>query len=155
MGSGCPSITAGIAIIHSMILSTIRSIGRRLIGSLVGHKEQLPADILDRFPELRGARFRRGGLPVRIGGWCLGTTSVAGITLWRTIWLARCCPLDPELLLHELRHVHQFGASPLFPLSYAWESLRYGYSHNRFEVDARSFAARRILDAGSPPPTPS
>lgn len=142
-----------------MSLAKIRSIGHaltgNLIGNLFGHAEQLPADILALFPELRGARFRRGGLPLRVGGWCLGAASVTGITLWSTIWLARRAPLDPELLLHELRHVHQFGASALFPLAYAWESLRYGYRHNRFEVDARSFAARRLLEAASPPLTPS
>lgn len=126
-----------------------------LIDALAGRVEPLTSVVLDRFPELSGARFRRGGLPVRVGGWCLGASSVSGITLWRTIWLARDAPLDPGLLLHELRHVHQFQASPLFPLAYAWESLRRGYHHNRFEVDARAFAARRLQEMGSPPPSPS
>lgn len=138
-----------------MILSTIYSVCGRVVSNLIGHEEQLPADILSRFPELRGARFRRGGLPLRVGGWCLGSASVTGITLWRTIWLAHRAPLDAGLLLHELRHVHQFGASPLFPLAYVWESLRHGYHCNRFEADARSFATRRLLEAGSPPLTPS
>lgn len=123
-----------------------------LIDSIAGRTERLPAELLDRFPELAGARFRRGGLPLRVGGWCLGAASVSGITLWRTIWLAHRAPLDPGLLLHELRHVHQFEASRLFPLAYAWESLRRGYHHNRFEADARSFATRRLHEAGSPPP---
>ncbi len=138
-----------------MIVSTLHSAGRRLIDNLVGHEVQLPAALLARFPELREARFRRGGLPPLVGGWCLGAGSVAGITLWRTIWLDSRAPLEPELLLHEIRHVHQFGASPLFPLAYAWESLRRGYRHNRFEADARSFAARRLLEAGSSPLSPS
>lgn len=121
----------------------------------VGRAESLPAELLERFPELRLARFRRGGLPLRVGGWCLGAASVTGITLWRTIWLAHDAPLDPGLLLHELRHVHQFQASPLFPLWYAWESLLRGYHHNRYEADARAFATRRLREAGPPPPTPS
>jgi hypothetical protein len=50
--------------------------------------------------------------------------------------------------LHELRHVHQFEAVPGFPIRYAWESLRRGYHHNRFEVDARQFAFERTRDRG-------
>ncbi len=155
MGSRRSLFTAPVATTEAMILSLIRLVSDTLIGNLIGREEQLPVDILDRFPELRGARFRRGGLPLRVGGWCLGAASVTGITLWRTIWLSRRAPLDPGLLLHELRHVHQFGASPLFPIAYAWESLRFGYHHNRFEADARSFAARRLLEADPPPLTPS
>ena len=89
---------------------------------------------------------------MRVGGWCLGTATVAGITLWRTVWLAPRVPLEPTLLLHELRHVHQFGASRLFPLRYVMESLRRGYRHNRYEVDATAFAVRRLREA---PPSPS
>jgi len=53
--------------------------------------------------------------------------------------------IDPsaELLLHELRHVHQFEARA-FPILYLWESLRRGYVRNRFEVDARAYAASRL-----------
>lgn len=126
-----------------------------LIHALAGRAAPLPPELLDRFPELRGARFRRGGLPLRVGGWCLGASTVSGITLWRTIWLHHDAPLDPGLLLHELRHVHQFQATPLFPLAYAWESLRRGYLRNRFEADARAFATRRLSQTGSPPLTPS
>ena len=39
----------------------------------------LPAALLESFPELATARYRRGGLPLRIGGWALGARSVAGI----------------------------------------------------------------------------
>lgn len=126
-----------------------------LIGAVVGRPEPLPPEVLGRFPELGGARFRRGGLPLRVGGWFLGAATVSGITLWRTIWLARRAPLDPALLLHELRHVHQFQADPFFPLAYVWESLRRGYHHNRFEADARAFATRRLREAGTTHPTPS
>jgi hypothetical protein len=126
-----------------------------LIHALAGRAEPLPPELLDRYPELHGARFRRGGLPLRVGGWCLGAATVSGITLWRTIWLDHDAPLDPGLLLHELRHVHQFQATPLFPLAYAWESLRRGYHQNRFEADARAFATRRLSQTGSPPPNPS
>jgi hypothetical protein len=110
----------------------------------------LPAALLDRYPELSTAHWRRGGLALRIGGWCLGRSTVAGITLGRTIWLAPRAPLAPELLLHELRHVHQFAEDRAFPLRYVWRSLRHGYLRNPYEADARQFAARRV---GGAPPT--
>jgi hypothetical protein len=117
---------------------------------LVGSPFTLPEDLLARYPELRRARWRRGGLPPRVGGWCLGSASVAAITLWRTIWLARPTPLVPELLLHELRHVHQFEADRAFPLRYLWRSLRHGYADNPYESDARAYAARRVAGASFP-----
>jgi len=117
--------------------------------ALVGARMALPAPLLSRYPELADARWRRGGLPVRIGGWCLGRATVSGITLGRTVWLAPGVPLAPELLLHELRHVHQFAADRAFPLRYVWRSLRHGYAQNPYEADARQFAASRVT--GFPP----
>jgi hypothetical protein len=113
---------------------------------LVGARMALPAPLLERYPELAAARWRRGGLFVRIGGWCLGRATVSGITLGRTVWLAPHAPLEPELLLHELRHVHQFAADRAFPLRYVWRSLRHGYLRNPYEADARQFAASRVDD---------
>lgn len=104
----------------------------------------LPVDVLARYPELGVARFRRGGLPPRIGGWALGQRTAAAITLWRTIWLAAETPLVPALLLHELRHVEQFGESVTFPLRYLWESVRRGYARNRFELDATRYATQKL-----------
>jgi hypothetical protein len=109
----------------------------------VGRSVELSPAVLERFPELRQVRFRKGGLPVRVGGWCLGQSTVSAITLWRTIWLASELTPSVELLLHELRHVHQFQADAAFPMRYLWESLRHGYVRNRFEVDARAYAAAR------------
>ena len=83
---------------------------------------------------------------MRIGGWCLGRSSVSAITLWHTIWLAPTLEPSLELLLHELRHVDQFEASVLFPVFYLWESLRHGYVGNRFEVEARAYAASRLRE---------
>jgi hypothetical protein len=111
---------------------------------LIGHPVALPHAILGRYPELASVRWRRGGLPVRIAGLVMGRTSVAAITLWRTVFLARHAPLDAELLLHELRHVHQFEASAAFPLLYLWETLLCGYHRNRFEADARAYASGRL-----------
>jgi hypothetical protein len=123
----------------------------RLFSPLIGRAVPLPAALVERFPELALARVRRGGLPVRIGGWALGKGSVAAITLWRTVFVASDVPLEAELLLHELRHVHQFQASVAFPILYLWESLCRGYRANRFEADARAYAAERMRAAVTDP----
>lgn len=117
---------------------------------LVGDRLDLPDTIAARWPELGELRFRRGGMPLRLGGWMLGQASVAAITLGRTIFLAPGTRLDPELLLHELRHVQQFAERKTFPLRYIWESLRRGYYANRYEADARSYASRRLASAAAP-----
>ncbi len=104
----------------------------------------MPPALAERWPELASIRWRRGGLPPRVGGWCLGQTSVAGITLWNTVFLAPGVAWDPLLLLHEHRHAEQFAGSALFPLLYIWESLRRGYLRNRFEADADAWAASRV-----------
>ena len=119
----------------------------RLAHGLVGKPESLPGALGREFPELRGLRYRRGGLPLRLGGWALGQRTVAAITLGRTIFLAEVTELRAELLLHEFRHVEQFAERRTFPLRYIWESLRRGYRANRYEADARSYAARRVSRA--------
>ena len=121
----------------------------RLVGSLIGRPVALPVDLVRRYPELGEARWRVGGLPPRVGGWCLGQRTVAGITLGRCIWLAPGTRVAPELLLHELCHVRQFGRGRAFPFQYIWESLRRGYHQNRFEAEADAFA-RGVL-AERPP----
>jgi len=122
--------------------------GSRLIKALIGEKLDIPEDLLRRYPDLAQARYRRGGLPVRIGGWSLGTSTAAAITLWKTIFIAPNTALDPELLLHELRHVHQFLEHKSFPVSYLWQSIRYGYTRNAYEVDARRYSASRLRTGG-------
>ena len=111
---------------------------------LLGNTIALPDELIVRWPELSALKFRRGGLPLRIGGVLLGQSTVAAITLGRTIFLAADTRFNPELLLHELRHVQQFAERKTFPLHYIWESLRRGYHANRFEVDARDYAARCV-----------
>ncbi len=118
-------------------------IGSRIIDALVGTRFELPREMTARYPELAHARYRRGGLPVRLGGWALGVDSVDAITLRRTVFLSRHAPLSASLLLHELRHVHQFLDEKTFPVRYLWQSLRYGYSRNAYEVEARRYSALR------------
>jgi hypothetical protein len=121
--------------------------GSRLVRALIGEKIDLPDATLRRYPDLAQATYRRGGLPVRVAGWALGTSSAAAITLWRTIFVARDTTLSPALLLHELRHVHQFLEHRTFPFSYLWQSIRYGYSRNVYEADARRYASHRLAKA--------
>jgi hypothetical protein len=137
-----PSLSARLV---ALVPRPASALWRRLLGAPMA----LPARLVERYPELAEARWRRGGLPVRVGGWCLGRRTVAGITLGRTIWLAPGARLEPELLLHELRHVHQFAKDRAFPLRYVWWSLRHGYLRNPYEADARQFAASRV--DGVPP----
>jgi hypothetical protein len=118
--------------------------GARFVRALIGERIELPEDTIRRYPELGQATYRRGGLPVRIGGWSLGTSTAAAITLWRTVFIAPAVALDDELLLHELRHVHQFLEHRAFPVSYLWQSIRYGYTRNAYEVDARRYSASRL-----------
>ncbi|MBA3891724.1 MAG: DUF4157 domain-containing protein [Gemmatimonadaceae bacterium] len=115
-----------------------------LIAALLGVPHVLPERLQAEFPELRHVRWRLGGLPPRVGGWCLGRRTVSAITFRRTVFLAPEARVSAELLLHELAHVRQFEESPAFPLRYLWESIRRGYYMNRFEVDARAFAADRV-----------
>ena len=126
--------------------------GGRLTRLLIGRPVELPEALVARYPELREARWRVGGLPPRVGGWFLGRRTVAGITLGSVIWLAPGTAVAPELLLHELAHVRQFARGRAFPLRYAWESLRRGYTNNRFEAEADAFARQVLAER---PPEPS
>jgi hypothetical protein len=119
-----------------------------IIPTLIGCQIELPGRLRARYPELERVQWRRGGLPVRVASWFLGHGSAAAITLWRTVFLAPSMPLGAELLLHEFRHVQQFEANVTFPLRYLWESIRRGYFANRYEVDAREYAARQLRRGG-------
>jgi len=119
-------------------------IGARLVTAIAGKKIELPTALTDIYPDLADVSYRRGGLPARVAGWSLGTSTAAAITLWNTVFIAPATPLSAELLLHELRHVHQFLERKTFPFSYLWQSLRYGYTRNAYEIDARRYSALRL-----------
>jgi hypothetical protein len=121
-------------------------IGTRLVAAIAGQRIGLPTALTDLYPDLADVSYRRGGLPVRVAGWAFGTSSAAAITLWNTVFIAPGTPLSAELLLHELRHVHQFLERKTFPLSYLWQSLRYGYSRNAYEIDACRYSALRLAE---------
>ena len=65
---------------------------------------------------------------------------------------------DPALMLHEYCHVlRQWEPGHLTTLRYLVESFRKGYRDNRFEIEAREFAAdnvhrfRALIGRGVPP----
>lgn len=52
---------------------------------------------------------------------------------------------DPELMLHEYFHVlRQWAPRELTIARYLWESWKRGYFDNRFEIEAREFAADHL-----------
>jgi hypothetical protein len=53
------------------------------------------------------------------------------------------------LLAHEMAHVRQWRADPLFPVRYALATLRHGYRDNPYEVEARAVAS---AISGTQPP---
>jgi Domain of unknown function (DUF4157) len=54
---------------------------------------------------------------------------------------------DPVLMLHEYCHViRQWGTGQLTVPAYLAECLRCGYQKNRFEVEARAFAAAHAAE---------
>lgn len=123
---------------------------------LLGRRIRLTRDLIAAAPDLSAIRWRLGGLPPRIAGWFLGRRTVAAVTLWNTVYLGRDIHVTLELLLHELRHVQQFHGSRAFPLLYLWETVIHGYHRNRFERDAREYAARRMRAVTSTmAPTPA
>ena len=122
-------------------------VASRIAVALAGEAIDLPPRMKARYPELAEARYRRGGLPLRLGGWALGMNTVAAMTLGRAVFLAPTTPLSAGMLLHELRHVHQFLGAGTFPIRYLWQSLRHGYSRNAYEVDARRYSALRLSGA--------
>lgn len=119
----------------------------RLARAVMGEPIALPAQVQRDYPELALLRLRRGGIPPRVAGWMLGQATVSAITLRRTIFFGVRILIDVPLLLHEFRHVEQFQERTTFPLHYIWESLRRGYRRNRYEIDARTYAERRLAQA--------
>ena len=128
----------------SNAMCSVRTLAEAVCATFVGRAFGLPEDLLTRHPGLAVARWRRAGLPPRIGGWALGRSSVLGIAVGRTVFLAPGAQLDAWLLLHEVAHVHQFQRIVGFPALYLWESLRRGYRANRFELEADAWAALSI-----------
>lgn len=106
-----------------------------------------------------GVQVRRNALVPRIGGWLMGgdRRPAGGVTLGRIILVPPGSRPTDDLIVHELVHVEQWGADPLFPLRYGAATLRHGYRNNPYEVEAyarqREHIARRHPTT-QPPRTP-
>jgi len=120
----------------------------RIVDALIGTPLTPAPHLVARWPELGRVRWRRGGIPPRIPALFFGTPSVA-VTLWSYVFLGPGLEPTPDLLLHELRHVQQFQSIRGFPMRYLWELARRGYRANRFEADARDYAAACLRDTPS------
>ena len=89
-------------------------------------------------------RVKERSFIARIAAFILRTNNVA-IVFGRTIYLWNASKEDllknKNWLRHELVHVRQFLRYGFFPFifMYLWESIKRGYYHNKFEVEARNF----------------
>lgn len=105
----------------------MESLKRRILG------EAVPADVP------RGVTVRRGRwIPVLAGVLSGMGAPARAVTLSGTIVVHPEARLTPRLLRHELAHVRQWRASPLFPLRYVWGHVVHGYHQNPYEVEARA-----------------
>ena len=119
-------------------------------GLLLGRRIAPPGGIPDGLiPE--GVVLREGSIVPRIGGLLarMGAPAAA-VTLGRTIVVSPGARLSRELLVHELTHVRQWRADPLFPVRYTLATLRHGYTNNPYEVEARQAAAAHPPSAERP-----
>ena len=89
-------------------------------------------------------RVKERSFIARIAAFVLRTNNVA-IVFGKTIFLWNATKEDllnnKNWLRHELVHVQQFLHYGFFPFifMYLWESIKKGYYHNKFEVEARNF----------------
>jgi hypothetical protein len=100
------------------------------------HRQNIPLPE----PAPDGVAVVRGAWIPRLGGLLSGMREpAAAVTIGSTIIVHPRVQLSPRLLRHELAHVAQWRRQPFsFPLRYLLNHLRYGYTNNPFEVEARS-----------------
>lgn len=122
-------------------------VARRVLGPAVP-AESLPHPLPD------GITVRACGWIPRIGGWLMGgdRRPAGGVTLGRTILVPPGSTPSAPLLAHELVHVEQWRADPLFPLRYCLRTLRHGYRGNPYEVEAYARQAKAAAENRTQPP---
>lgn len=78
----------------------------------------------------------------RLAAWKLKANKAA-IVIGKTIHLHNTSSQeflnDRKWLLHELKHIEQFRRHGFlsFVFLYLWESIRHGYTNNKYEIEAR------------------
>jgi hypothetical protein len=107
----------------------------RIADLLIG--PEVPAEELPGAPLPLGVTVRRNGLIPGIGG-ITGRMGghASAVTLGGTILVHPEVEIDEGLLVHELVHVEQWRADPLFAARYVAEWMRRGYRGNRYEIEA-------------------
>ena len=112
-------------------------LGTALLGRRIVPPASIPPEALPPGVVIREGRLIPwiGGVLGRMGG------PAAAVTLRRTIVVSPRSPLTPRLLAHELTHIRQWREDALFPVRYAFASLRHGYRQNPYEVEAREVEA--------------
>ncbi len=60
-------------------------------------------------------------------------------SFWDAVYILPNHFADESLIQHELQHIHQMHETGKlkFAFKYAWYLLRYGYTKNPYEIDAR------------------
>jgi hypothetical protein len=87
--------------------------------------------------------IKERSLVARLAAWKLNSSQVA-IVIGRTIHLHNTSRNefleDRRWLLHELKHIEQFRRYGFFRfiVLYLAESIRHGYSNNKYEIEARA-----------------
>ena len=88
-------------------------------------------------------KIKEGSFIGRLAAWKLKSDKVA-IVIGKTIHLHNTGRPEflenKQWLYHELKHVEQFKQHGgfLFLFLYLWESIRHGYTNNKYEVEARA-----------------
>jgi Domain of unknown function (DUF4157) len=112
---------------------------------MLGHRCSIPADIASALREIFGepvdhVRVIEHSFYARLHMGARATTRRGRILLRGS---AKDFWNDPELILHEYFHVlRQWQPRQLTIWRYLTECARNGYWNNRFEIEARAFAAR-------------
>jgi len=87
--------------------------------------------------------IKENSIIARVAAWKLHSDKVA-IVIGKTIHLHRASRLEflqnKRWVLHELKHVDQFRQHGFFSFIflYLWESIRHGYTNNKYEIEARA-----------------
>lgn len=87
--------------------------------------------------------IKENSIIAKWAAWKLGTTNVA-IVMGRTIHLHNISRQEfiknNRWVQHEIAHIRQFRQHGYFAfiMKYLWESIRNGYTNNKYEIEARS-----------------
>ncbi len=92
-----------------------------------------------------GVTVRQSAMLTNLASFLSGVRRVTAITIGGTVFVRPGVEKDHKTFLHELTHVEQQRRMGLsFYPRYWWESLKHGYSLNKYEIEAEVEARRRL-----------